>query len=144
MSMSTMTPSGETTIPNGWAGQIDSVPSLESKRPLENRAITEALNKIDNDIEKLNGMFKVANVVFDETTASANNPIDFQKELPSFYGYIPVGIIQVITASYSRVFISDYSINADNMIRLGLWNAYGVDTVIHPSAKVLYIKSEFI
>ena len=53
MSMSTMTPSGEAMIPNGWTGQIDSKPSLESKRPLENRAITEALQKIDRDIEQL-------------------------------------------------------------------------------------------
>lgn len=53
MSMSTMTSSGEAMIPNGWTGQIDSKPSLESKRPLENRAITEALQKIDRDIEQL-------------------------------------------------------------------------------------------
>ena len=53
MSMSTMTPSGEAMIPNGWTGQIDSNPSIESKRPLENRAITEALQKIDRDIEQL-------------------------------------------------------------------------------------------
>lgn len=53
MGISTMTLSGESHIPNGWTGQIDSKPSLESKRPLENKVITEALNKIDNDILQL-------------------------------------------------------------------------------------------
>ena len=53
MGISTMTLSGETHIPNGWTGKIDSKPSLESKRPLENRAITEALQKIYRDIESL-------------------------------------------------------------------------------------------
>lgn len=53
MSMSTMTPDGELMIPNGWAGQIDDTLSLDSNRPLTNKAITEALQTIDHDIEQL-------------------------------------------------------------------------------------------
>lgn len=53
MSMSTMTTDGELMVPNGWTGKIDSSMSTESKRPLENRIITNALQKIDRDIEQL-------------------------------------------------------------------------------------------
>lgn len=53
MSISAMTHSGESHIPNGWTGQIDSEMSLESGRPLENRKITEALQVIEHDIEQL-------------------------------------------------------------------------------------------
>lgn len=53
MSMSTMGENAEIQIPNGWSGQIDTQPSLDSNRPLTNAAITAALQKIDHDIEQL-------------------------------------------------------------------------------------------
>lgn len=48
-----MTSVGEQMVSNGCGCQTDSVPSLESKRPLENRAITEALQKLGNQISLL-------------------------------------------------------------------------------------------
>lgn len=53
MSVSTMGTNAEIPIPNGWAGQIDTQPSLDSNRPLTNAAITAALQTIDHDIEQL-------------------------------------------------------------------------------------------
>lgn len=53
MSMSIMTPGGEMQVPSGWAGQADDKLSLESRRPPTNRAVTEALQVIDHDIEQL-------------------------------------------------------------------------------------------
>ena len=53
MSMSIMTPGGEMQVPSGWAGQADDKLSLESTRPPTNRAVTEALQVIDHDIEQL-------------------------------------------------------------------------------------------
>lgn len=56
MSMNIMTPDGEFAVPAGWAGQADSELSLESTRPPMNRAVTEALQVIDHDIEQLLGL----------------------------------------------------------------------------------------
>lgn len=48
-----MTPGGEMQVPSGWTGQADDKLSLESTRPPTNRAVTEALQVIDHDIEQL-------------------------------------------------------------------------------------------
>lgn len=53
MSVSTMGTNAEIPIPNGWAGQIDTQPSLDSNRPLTNAAITAELQAIDHEIEQL-------------------------------------------------------------------------------------------
>lgn len=79
MSMSTMGANGEIQIPNGWAGQIDSEPSLESRSPLENRVITGKFQEIDYDIEQISqkastedyGLSKICPVVTTDVTSPA-------------------------------------------------------------------------
>lgn len=104
MSMSTMTSSGETIIPNGWAGQIDSVPSLESKRPLENRAVTEALQAIDHDMDYLEnlrsslngyGMSKICPTELTDATTDGGMVLGAREKNPSIKGTLADNIEEI-------------------------------------------------
>lgn len=95
MSMSTMTPDGEQKIPAGWAGQIDSALSLESRRPLENRTVTEALQAIDHDMEYLEnlrssltgyGMSKICPTDLTDATTDGGMVLGAREKNPSIKG----------------------------------------------------------
>lgn len=104
MSMNIMTPDGEFAVPAGWAGQADSELSLESTRPPMNRAVTEALQTIDHDIEQLLGLrasltgygfgkicpVNVTDVTRDDGTVCGG----FEKN-PAMVGSLAYGIAQI-------------------------------------------------
>ena len=125
-------------------GPFDDALSDVSENAVQNKVITNEINNLNEKTDALTNIFKIQQVVFETKTATANSPVSVSSSLPVIEGYSPAGIISIDTGSFQRCFISDYLIRNDNTIYLGLWNAYGVDTEIHPNANVLYVKSNLV